>query len=182
MCSKKPVSLKIATSTIIENIRMIVSQSIHVIMSPIEGRSCNAAKIPIDANVVKIAATVRCTIWNHVIIGIILWLHIYLWVDVRVRHWVSRKNKSTTKTHVNSDSETETNHTRAHKSLPTNQRVREYRNGVQGKQSPLHRAGHWRKSRWWPPQAHQSPERLHSDWQAGAMKSVDCPSFRRRTS
>lgn len=59
MCSKNPVSFKIATKTIIEKIRRIVSQSIQVIISLIEGRSCKAAKIPIDVNVVKIAATVR---------------------------------------------------------------------------------------------------------------------------
>lgn len=59
MCSKKPVICSIATRTIMEKIKSTVSQSIHVMISPIEGRSFNAAKIPIDVNVVKIAAIVR---------------------------------------------------------------------------------------------------------------------------
>lgn len=62
MNSKNPVSVKIATKTIIEKIKRSVSQSIHVITSLINGRSCKIAKIPIEVNAVKIAATVRCTI------------------------------------------------------------------------------------------------------------------------
>lgn len=64
MCSKNPVSIRIATKIIMENINRIVSQSTHVIISLIVGRSCKAARIPIDINVVKMEATVRCKIFN----------------------------------------------------------------------------------------------------------------------
>lgn len=59
MCSKNPVSERMATSTIIAPMSNNDSQSTHVITSDIDGLSFSAANTPIDMNVVKTAATVR---------------------------------------------------------------------------------------------------------------------------